>query len=124
MISNTKLSIHATVFRAHEVHLKVGWGKLGFGMDHGSVRGEGERFGRKQHRREKRGRGGGVPASPSPRPLDSCASSFLIVLRVSCAKSSLFCIYGTFHSSLHFRDVWHMYLERGEFELAKEYCKV
>ena len=22
------------------------------------------------------------------------------------------------------RDVWRMYLERGEFELAKEYCKV
>ena len=22
------------------------------------------------------------------------------------------------------RDVWQMYLERGEFELAKEYCKV
>ncbi|XP_068725314.1 vacuolar protein sorting-associated protein 18 homolog isoform X1 [Montipora capricornis] len=28
-----------------------------------------------------------------------------------------------YHVTKESRDVWHMYLERGEFELAKEYCK-
>ena len=52
-----------------------GWGG-GFGMDHGSVRGGGERFWRKLNRKKIVGGGGGwvgraivPPALPIPRPL-------------------------------------------------------